>query len=101
MGEKVPVATYLIEANDKGELLPETSALWGEFKMRVKKASLVMGGAIIISAHASAAPSEIIVAYNDEQHVVPQSNIKDDDDEEEEEEVYTFEHQIEHKVRSD
>ena len=65
--------------------------------MRVKKASLVMGGAIIISAHTSAAPSEIIVAYNDEQHVVPQSNIKDDDDEE----VYTFEHQIEHKVRSD
>ena len=67
--------------------------------MRVKKASLVLGGAIIISAHTSAAPSEIIVAYNDEQHMVPQSNLKNDDDEEEE--VYTFEHQIEHKVRSD
>ena len=57
-----------------------------------------MGGEIIITAHTSAAPGEIIVVYNDQQHVVPQLR---NDEEEEEEDVYTFEHKIDHKIRSD
>ena len=67
--------------------------------MRVKKAEMKMGGQIIITAHTGAAPQEIIVVYNDEQHVVASQLTEKED--ENEEDTYTFEHQIEHKIRSD
>ena len=78
-----------------GQILPETSAMWTELKMKVGKVSFEIGAEIVVTSKAESAPVEILFIYNEEQHIVAWTQ------ENEESEEYVFSHKIEHKVRTD
>ena len=74
MPQKTPLATYLIESNEKGRVFPETSQHWNELKMTVSgEVDFSIGAIMRIESHSPAAPAEIIFAYNEHQYTVPWS----------------------------
>ena len=77
-----------------GEILPETSALWTELKMKVNQISFEIGAEITVISQTESAPAEILFDYNNEQYVVAWTQEAENED-------YVFSHKIEHKVRTD